>query len=56
MVKRIEYFDQAHIDILFDLIFSLKSKTFAKDMSMLEVQDTIEQIYFIEEGHVHVTT
>jgi len=56
MVKRIDYFDKVPVDILFDLIFHLKSKLFPKDTFMLNIHDNITEILFIEEGTVQVIT
>lgn len=56
MVKKLEYLDLVPEDILFDLIFSLKSLTFTKEDQILKVGDNIEAIYFIEEGSVEVHT
>ena len=57
MVKRVEYLDQVPIDILFDIIFSMKLKNMTKeDGKVLEAGDSISEIWFIEEGQVEVTT
>mmetsp|Transcript_30598 Transcript_30598/g.40708 ORF Transcript_30598/g.40708 Transcript_30598/m.40708 type:complete len:189 (-) Transcript_30598:1089-1655(-) len=56
MVKRVEYLDQVPVEILFDLIFSLKSKPFPKSESVLGAGENIEEIFFIEEGQVEVST
>ena len=56
MVKRIEYFNKAPLDILFDLIFSMKTVNFNKDQVVLSQDQTIDSIYFIEEGKVIVET
>ena len=44
------------IDIQFDLIFSLKTKNFAKHDFILEQGTNIEEIYFIEEGQAEVSS
>ena len=56
MVKRVEYLDQVPIDIQFDLIFSLKTKTITKAEHLLEAGTNVEEIYFIEEGQAEVST
>ena len=56
MVKRIEYFDKAPLDIMFDLIFSMKTVIFNKEQMVLTQDQTIDSIYFIEEGKVLVET
>ena len=58
MLKRVDYLDLVPADILYELIFSLKSKTFDKDaiIHAIDVPDLVEEIYFIEEGIVEVTT
>ena len=56
MLKRVEYLDLVPTDILYELIFSLKSKSFAKDAIILDIDVLVEEIYFIEEGIVEVTT
>ena len=56
MIKRVEYLDLVPIDILYELIFTLKSKTFEKGNLVLEQDSMINSIYFIEEGIVEVIT
>ena len=56
MIKRVEYLDKVPNDILFDLIFSLKTKYFDKDQPVLSLFKPITSIYFIEEGTVEVWT
>lgn len=56
MVRRVEYLDKVPEDIMIDLIFSLKTKTFSKEEVILTPGDNIEAIYFIEEGAIEVST
>ena len=56
MIKRVEYLDLVPIDILYELIFSLKSITFEKNDIVLECDSMIDNIYFIEQGIVEVTS
>lgn len=43
-------------DILFDLIFSFKTKHFSKEELVLAQGKNVEAIYFIEEGIIEVST
>ena len=52
MIKRVEYLDLVPIDILYELIFSLKSITFEKNDIILECDSMIDSIYFVEQGTV----
>ena len=56
MIKRIEYLDLVPIEILYELIFSLQSKTIEKGGIVLDVDQLIEAIYFVDEGMVEVST
>ena len=56
MIRRVEYLNEVPNDILFDLIFSLKSISIDKDQPVLNVFDPVNSIYFIEEGTVEVWT
>ena len=56
MIKRVEYLDLVPIDILYELIFTLQSKTFEKGDLVLEQDSMINSIYFVEEGIVEVIT
>ena len=56
IVKRIEYFDRVPSEIVYDLIFSLEIKHFDKDENVLQQNDVVDCIYFVEEGTLEVST
>ena len=56
MVKRVEYFDKADDDILYEIVFNLEIKQHQKDDMILGDKDDIDSIYFMEEGIVQVSS
>ena len=55
MIKRVEYFTEVPIDILYDILFNMKIMTFEKDQDVLDYKSDIDSIYFIEEGIIEVS-
>ena len=56
MFKLVEYLDQAPNDIILELIWRCSKEKFEKDSLVLKKDSTIEDIYFIEEGKVELST
>lgn len=55
MIKRVEYFTEVPIDILYDILFNMKIMKFEKDQDVLDIKSDIDSIYFIEEGIIEVS-
>jgi len=56
MIKRVDYFSQTPIDILYDIVFKLEIKTFSKEYIILDDKTVVNAIFFIEEGIIQVET
>ena len=56
MIKRVHYLKNVDNEILFDIMFSLKSKNFEKDTVVLAEEQTATSLYFIEHGCLEVYT
>lgn len=56
MIKRVEYLQKHEDEVLFDLMFSLESKTFEKDTTVLTEENQADSLYFIEDGILEAYT
>lgn len=56
MLKRVEYLTKHSDEVLFDLMFSLDTKSLEKDAMCLVEDSTADAVHFIEDGAIEVYT
>jgi CRP-like cAMP-binding protein len=56
MIERVEYFKGLDKEILFDIMFSLTPITFEQGSVMLTNEQTVNSVFFIENGVVETYT
>ena len=56
MIKRVEYLKKHDDEVLFDLMFSLESRSLEKGSIVLDEDRPANAIYFIEEGVLEAYT
>ena len=54
MIKRVHYLQNIDNEILFDIMFSLQSKSFEKDPIVIAEEEVATSLYFIESGCLEV--
>ena len=56
MIKRVNYLKNIDTEILFDIMFSLKTKSFEPDTIVIAEEEVANSLYFIESGCLEVFT
>ena len=56
MIKRVQYLKNIDNEVLFDIMFSLTTKSFEPDTIVIAEEEVANSLYFIESGCLEVYT